>query len=296
MRAVVIINDKAGTPVNKGADNLIEEINNQFNAAGSEAEVILISDGDCIPKIKQAVEENYDVIAAAGGDGTISSVAAELVNKNIPLGVIPFGTLNHFAKDLNIPLTIKEAIENILKMKTARIDVGAVNGKYFINNSSIGLYPKVVKHRKNETERLGGKKWLAMGKSILRVFKIYPLFHTEIKLNGKIIKGKTPFIFVGNNEYQFDLFNLGSRLKLNEGFLSVYIPKTSNRLALLKFTLLGLINKLRQEKNFITSEAEEFKINSSKKILEVALDGEVVHLAPPLNYKCIPESLNVIVP
>src|SRR3954451_10797613 len=108
---------------------------------------------------RQAARTSEAVIVAAGGDGTIGAVAAALVGSDKILGVLPVGTLNHFAKDLKIPLDLENAVLTIAKGETAAVDVVEVNVRIFINNSSLGLYPHIVSRREAQQQRLSRGKW-----------------------------------------------------------------------------------------------------------------------------------------
>ena len=124
------------------------------------------------------------------------------------LGVLPLGTLNHFAKDLNIPPDLDAAVNIIANRKTLDIDVGEVNGRVFINNSSLGLYPDVVRGRELR-QRLGFGKWHSLARSAFSVFRRYPLLDVRLTVDGKEITTRTPFVFIGNNEYQIESFDIG---------------------------------------------------------------------------------------
>src|SRR5476649_731552 len=112
-----------------------------------------------ITAAKRALARGVDAVVAGGGDGTINAVASVLAGSSVALGVLPLGTLNHFAKDLNIPLDLDQAIATIARGTTAQVDVGDVNGRIFVNNSSLGLYPHIVRARDQQQRRLGRGKW-----------------------------------------------------------------------------------------------------------------------------------------
>lgn len=131
---------------------------------------------------KNAAEMQVDAVVAAGGDGTISSVAAALAGGDIPLGVLPRGTLNHFARDLGIPFDLRAAARVIAARQVRRIDIGEVNGRVFINNASIGIYPAMVQDRDEQRMRWKRQKWLAMGVAALRIFRNPPLL--KIRVNS----------------------------------------------------------------------------------------------------------------
>ncbi len=134
-----LLNGKAGTCDVGTATTLIEKLGAEH---GVDVEVIAFDPGsDLTAMAKEAVESGSSIVAAGGGDGTISAVAAALVGTDTALGVLPLGTLNHFAKDLGIPLKLEDAVRALLTGETIAVDVAEINGKVFLNNSSLGLYP-----------------------------------------------------------------------------------------------------------------------------------------------------------
>jgi len=155
-----------------------------------------------------------DAVIVGGGDGSISTVAGVLAGSGVPLGVIPLGTLNHFAKDLKIPLAVVEAVAVIAAGATRPIDVGEVNGLIFINNSSIGFYPYLVLDRERQRRRHGLPKWLAMIAACLRAVRHFPLRRLTISAEGWTQSYRSPCVFVGNNEYRHS-FGLPSAASLD---------------------------------------------------------------------------------
>lgn len=294
MKVAFLINKSSGSSdTDEGLKSLIQS---RISNTDFESYFIDCCNSDSEKQINDLINDELDILVASGGDGTINSAASKIIDKNISLGILPSGTLNHFAKDLNIPNDIEQAIDVILKGNIIKVDVGEVNGLIFLNNSSIGFYPKVVKKRDKHLERLGGNKWIAMFRSIVNVFKNYKLLKVEIKTEEKFHEVTTPFVFIGNNEYQMNLLNLGKRKSLTNGHLSLYYGKAHGKFSVIWFTFLGLLNKLDQNKDFIIEMTDEVIIDINKKIIEVSRDGEVDHLQSPLVYKIRPKSLSVIVP
>jgi diacylglycerol kinase family enzyme len=293
MKVAVIINKHSGTIKNSNTltESYLKEI---FDNHSLEADIYLIEGRTIKEKVLECLKSQYEVIVAAGGDGTVSSVASHLVNTDVPLGVLPLGTLNHFAKDLNIPLDLSDAIKLISEKKTTKVDVGEVNEIYFINNSSVGMYPKMVKKREEIMERIGGRKWIAMFSAFISILNRFPLITVHINADYDTIFTKTPFVFIGNNEYEMNLFQMGSRNSLSSGKLSIYTPTYSKRLSLIKFFFSMLINKLEQQKDFVVTQTDSIVLETKKKIIEVASDGEVRLLSSPLKYKIHPLALTVI--
>ncbi len=243
----------------------------------------------------EAADGEAEIIVAAGGDGTISTVAKEVLRTGKTLGIIPLGTLNNLSKDLRIPQSIHSAVDTIKNGNISLIDLAEVNGRIFLNNSSIGLYPRMVKHRV-EQQRLGYGKWRAAFWAWLRIFRISPFLDVSIKVEDKVFRRKLPFVFVGNNEYEMDLYNIGRRPRLDEGKLSLYFIHTGGRWGVSLLLFHTLTGRIKQWRDFEAVSTEEVSIGSRKKRLLVAFDGEVAVMETPLQYRSLPKGLKVIVP
>jgi len=293
MKLAIVLNSSAGSVAEKGFT--MPDIKQAFKNSGVETEIIVIDKKPLNEIVKFVTYQDYDAIAAAGGDGTVNGVASLLVGNKLPLGILPLGTLNHFAKDLGIPLNLEEAAAVIAAGKTKKIDVGVVNDEFFVNNSSIGIYPKIVKHRDSKKDKLNSK-WIAMGDAFISTFSRFPVSHIKITTETKSIKCVTPFVFVGNNEYETDIFSLGKRQELNRGCLNLYYPVVSSRFSMIRFFFHALINTLEQQKDFNIEKVREVKIETRKKYVDVSVDGEVINMPSPLHYSIKPGALTVIAP
>src|SRR5206468_9364651 len=157
---IVLLNRGGGTVA--GDPQIPDKAVAALNNAGLEAEVELIDGGDCEVRCRAIAERGDGLLIVGGGDGTISAAASALVGTETRLGILPLGTLNHFARDLDIPTDLDEAARLIASGKERRVDVAEMNGRIFINNSAIGLYPQMVVDRDLQQRRLGRSKRLAM--------------------------------------------------------------------------------------------------------------------------------------
>lgn len=289
----VIINAGSGSVL---AGETERSLRQRFIAHGVKANVHLAETGGEIVRLAaEAADGEAEIIVAGGGDGTISAVANEVFRAGKTLGVLPLGTLNNFSKDLGIPQILEGAIKVIAKRNVESIDLAEVNGRSFINNSSIGLYPRMVRQRE-EQQRLGYGKWRAALWSWLRIFRISPFLKVAIMLDGKEFERKTPFVFVGNNEYEMDLYNIGRRPKLNEGKLSLYFLHRGGRWGVTVLVFRTVFQRLKQWRDFEAVSTEEITINTRKKRVLVAFDGEIAVMESPLRYRILPNALNVLVP
>jgi diacylglycerol kinase family enzyme len=203
--------------------------------------------------------------------------------------------MNHFAKDLHLPLELEGAIETIVAGHVMEIDVGEVNGQIFVNNSSLGLYPSIVREREKQ-QSLGWGKWPAYIWAALAVLRRYPFLDIRLSVDGKELASRTPFVFIGNNEYEMESLNIGGRACLDAGKLSLYMSDRTSRLGLIRLALRALFGGLRQDKDFIALCTKEVWIGTRHRRVRVALDGEVVVMEPPLHYRVRPRALRVLAP
>lgn len=290
----VIVNARAGPD---GANGDHEHLIALLRAAGIDAQLLAAGpDQDIVALARRALRERPRLIIAGGGDGTISSVASVLAGNDVTLGVLPMGTLNHFSRDLGISADLDEAIQTLAAGHTAQIDVGEVNGRVFINNSSLGLYPRMVHHREQQQERLGRGKWNAFFRASLLMLRRYPLMAVSVRVNDADLRRRTPLVFIGNNSYQMEGLTIGTRERIDAGTLSLYLPRRPGRMGLIRIALRALFGRLRDVDDFDSLRATEFRIETQKKRVRVAADGEVTGMEAPLVYRIRPGALRVIVP
>lgn len=290
-RAVVLLNAAAG-----GARDDSLRIAAVLRRAGIDAEVRQINPLELTATARRAIESGARLVVAAGGDGTINAVASAVAGSQAVLGILPVGTLNHFARDLGLPADLDQAAQVLASGQIRMVDAGEVNGRLFVNNCSIGLYPSLVIRRERQRQRLGRGKWLAMLLAFLSLFKRYPLFRVAFDIAGRPQRCATPLLFVGNNHYQTDLLNIGHRLSLSGGQLSVYLADAPSRLRLLRLVFRALFGKLATIRDFQSMSVTSLTVESRKRRLRMAMDGEVLRMRPPLIFRVRPGELRVMVP
>jgi diacylglycerol kinase family enzyme len=251
------------------------------------------------PELARAAREaaaDCDIVAALGGDGTVNAVAGALAGSETPMLVLPAGTLNHFAKDLGIPPDAADAALLVRDGVPRRVDVAEVNGRVFVNNSSIGAYPVAVALRERLQEAGARAKWLAMSRAALRTFRRYPTLHVRIAGDDGEIELETPFVFVGNNAYGGDGAGPGQRARLDGGSLGVITAEATTRGQAIRVAALVAIGRLEDASSVWRGESAELSVETDRASLLVALDGEVERLDSPLAYRSRPGALVVIGP
>lgn len=291
-----MLNAQAGQMDRQACEQRATDIVAACRERGIDVTAHLCEGADLTEKARQLAHSGIDAVIAAGGDGTVSAVAAGLADAgtDVVLGVVPLGTLNHFAKDLGVP-TLEVALDVIAAGHVDRIDVGEVNGRVFVNNSSIGLYPEMVAQRDVERRRNGLGKWPAMMRAAFRTLLRFPLLHVAIALADSVFSAKTPFVFIGNNEYSRGVRGLGTRRRLDRGTLAVHTIRATRRLHMFWVMLLAVLRR-REPPELESHAVERADIVTSKRSLRVAVDGEVVRMKPPLTYKSRPGALRVFTP
>jgi diacylglycerol kinase family enzyme len=289
----VVLNDSSGKGECAPAAKRLEEI---FGEVGQAARITIARSAEELRQaMKQAVTDRVDTLAAGGGDGTINTAAQAVVGSPVRLGVIPLGTLNHFAKDLGIPIEVDAAARVILGDQVCSVDVGEVNGRIFLNNSSIGVYPSIVRLRERY-QASGRGKWIAALWATLTVLRRNPFLAVRVSAPGEAMVRRTPFVFVGNNEYRMAGLQAASRDALTGGQLAVYVMNAERRRGLLGLAWSVVLKGADQVQELELLTVPEATIETRRTRIQVALDGEVVTLDSPLRYRIRPAALPVLVP
>ena len=293
MKIRLIVNRGGGSSEEGGA----ERLRALFRARSIDPDVVEVAPEDLETICREAAEsENCDVVVVAGGDGTIGTAAAALADSGRALGIVPFGTLNHFARDAGIPLDAEQAVETIYAGHRRQVDLAEVNGRIFVNNSAVGLYPDMVRFRDEAQARTGRSKRLAMLSASVRALRSFRRRRLWISAEGLEAPVRTPLLFVGNNRYQVNLLALGRREAIDRGELCLYAVRARGRAHLFWAGVRGIFGKLDQQRDFITAYVTEAEISSNRAALVLSLDGETTTLPTPLCYRIRPGALTLIVP
>jgi len=266
-----------------------------FARVGCDIRIEAPPDCDRLEQLaREAVQRKAKLVIAGGGDGTISAVANALAGSETALAVLPLGTLNHFAKDLQVPLEIEAAVTNALAGRMRAVDVGEVNGRVFINNSSIGLYPQVVREREALQEK-GRRKWLAFAQALVAMLRRAKSLRVRLLFNNGRLDTRTDFVFIGNNEYELIAPRLGARERLDGGQLWVWHIPRAGRFRTIWAGARAIFGA-EKPRAPLAFTATQLRIESRRKSLDVAIDGEVLRMQTPLIYRSRPRALRVIVP
>ncbi len=293
-RVPVLINRGGGAVAADPA--IADKVRAALEKAGIDGDIELVSGGECAVRCKAIAERGEALLIVGGGDGTIGSAASALVGSAARLGILPLGTLNHFARDLGLPADLEEAATVIAAGHERCVDVAEMNGRIFINNSAIGLYPLMVVDRDLQRRRLGRSKRLAMIVASVRTLVRFNHQRLTLTVNDRQGQVDTPLLFVGNNDYRIDLGAPGRRESLDDGELCVLVMRKKTRGGLIAASLRALFNRTRPDDMVRLDHVERLRVSSRSSSLAVSLDGEVVRAAPPLDYVIRKRALRVIAP
>ena len=290
----ILLNPKSGINAPEDGPARLAQM---FDTTGAAVRfVTLAADVDTAAEVHAAVAGGAAAIVAAGGDGTVNSVASALVGSTTPLGVLPLGTLNHFARDAGIPFDLTEAVATIVAAHTTRVDVGAVNDRFFLNNSSLGVYPDIVVERE-KLRKQGYHKWTALAIASARIVRHYRGLRVRMEADHARGRARTAFLFVGNNEYEVEGLRLGARARLDDGALFAYLAPRVHARQLPMLLGLALLGRVRQSHTLEVFPARDLRVDTPRRRrLRVAIDGEVAVMTPPLLFSIKPLALTVIVP
>ncbi|WP_309662835.1 diacylglycerol kinase family protein [Sphingomonas sp.] len=277
-------------------DEIAAKVQAALDGAGVAAKVELIDGGKIEARCQVIVRRGDPLLIVGGGDGTISTAAGVVADSQTRLGILPLGTLNHFARDLGIPSDLDEAAALISTDTERRVDLAEMNGRTFINNSAVGLYPLMVVDRDTQQKRLGRSKRLALAVAAVRTLMRFGHQRLSLTINAQQARVDTPLLFVGNNDYQLELPAAGQRQSLSDGKLCVLVLRKKTRTGFIMATLRALAGRARDDDLVRLDDVDRLQVGSDRGHLTVSLDGEVLKVRPPLDYRIRKGALTVIAP
>lgn len=271
------------------------EVRAEAEANGIEF-VEVVRGSNISESVRERLGAGCKLFIAAGGDGTLNGVLQPLVHTDAALAILPVGTLNHFARDIALPLDWRGAFDVALRGATRQIDVGCVNTRYFVNNISLGLYPEMVEHR----ERLrmkSNRTWRAYAYASWAVFRKFP--HVTLTLETPQLSEviRTHVFMVSVNPYDLSGFGvIAPRASLESGRLCVYWVPHMPKLEFARAVARYVRGKMSAINGFRFLQTTQLRVQSSRSELRVGMDGELFEMSPPLSVKIEPRALLVKVP
>lgn len=287
----VLSNPRSGTALrNPGA------VERAMQVFGPRAELRAFS-GDPADEATRALKDGFRIIVAAGGDGTVAGVAHALAGSDTALAVLPMGTFNYFARGLGMPEDAEGAAKAILDGSAHDIAVGTLNGRVFLNNVSIGLYPAILEEREATYARYGRYRILAHIASLRTILRFQRPYRMDILQDETRHRIRTPMLFVARSAYQLDQFGLEGGEAISDDRFVLFLAHQQTRLGFLRLAWKLIRRKVDHGRDVLVSTPRRIAVTvRGRRRISVALDGEKLKMRLPLRVKLADHQLQVIVP
>lgn len=248
---------------------------------------------------EQAARTRPGILVAAGGDGTLNTIAVVAWRSALPFGVIPLGTFNLFAREFGIPLDPAAAARSLIGGSIRPVPIGQVNDRIFLINASIGLYQRLIAQREAHKRRFGRHRLVALLSGLATLMLEHRPYQLHLELDGEPLVWSTPSVFFGRNALQMAQLGLDEAECVARGEMAVLALREVGRVELLGLALRGALARLETAENLRQHCALTVRLDlrrARSRSIHVAIDGEVVECALPLTVSVPPEPLQVVVP
>ncbi len=251
---------------------------------------------DIVAEADRAAADGFATLVAAGGDGTIGAVATAAHRHGRTLGVLPMGTFNFFARGLGLPETLDEAMDLVASGPTRTVSLGEVNGKLFLNNASLGLYPAILAQREGTYRRWGRSRLAAHWSVLVTFLRFHRPLSLRVTVDGRQVRRRTPLAFIAQSAYQLDLFGLDGAADVRAGRFALFLAPDSTRLGLFLFAIRLAWRSMERGRDFDYFSGEAIDIETDSRSRLIARDGERERMRSPFRFRVLKEALSVIAP
>ncbi|MDI1272507.1 diacylglycerol kinase family protein [Polaromonas sp.] len=274
-----------------------------FTQAGREFEFFPIDEPAQIDEVaRRAVRQAQargGVVVAAGGDGTINAVARAVLGSGCPFGVLPQGTFNYFGRVHAIPQDTEAAANALVGASVSPVQAGQVNGRLFLVNASLGLYPQLLEDREAWKQQFGRSRLVAFVSGLASLLQTRRQLHLQIESAGQVAALRTPTLFVGNNHLQLTRVGIAEKdaNAVINGQLAGVVVRPIGSLALFGLMLRGLLGRLGDADNIRSFSFRRLTVTPrGRRRVKVATDGEVCWMEAPLVFEVADQALLLMVP
>ena len=257
---------------------------------------VIGKNADFMAEIDRIARAGYRTIVAAGGDGTISAVAAAAHRHDRVLGVLPMGTFNFFARGLDLPEEVEAGIDLLAAGPTRTVSLGAVNGRIFLNNASLGIYPAILAQREGTYRRWGRSRVAAHWSVVVTFFRFHRPLTMRVMIDGRVVRKKTPLAFVARSDFQLEQFQLDGVEDVRAGRHALFLAPDSSRFGLFQFAMRLAWRSMRRGRDFDYYTGDVIDIETSHRRRLVARDGERERMDSPFHFEVLKDALTVIAP
>jgi len=264
-------------------DDRLRRLRQALRDHGIDAKLITPDDGETLEDCAERLLQNgADPLVAAGGDGTIAALAGPCYRAGTRLGIIPMGTFNYFARAHGISQDLDRAVALLAQQPERDVAPGKVNGRIFLNNLSIGVYPTILQEREDIYARYGRSRAAAYWSVLKALVRRPRSLKLRLDLDGKTQELSTPLAFIAASAYQLDEFGLDDRDALRNGQFPIFIAPQVTRRALLHTAWRLSLGKAVKGPDYRVLTARNIEITPEQSKVLVACDGEKINMDAPL--------------
>jgi diacylglycerol kinase family enzyme len=286
----------------KDAADIQAGIRSVLEGAGRRFEIMAVDDPSQLAatarRAVQAARDAGGVVVACGGDGTLNAVAQEVLGSGLPFGILPQGTFNYFGRRHGISQDTEAAARCLVDARLAPVQVGLLNGRAFLVNASLGLYPQLLEDREAYKQRYGRSRYVALWAGLSTLRRAHRQLTLQLEQEGQTRILRTPTLVVGNNALQLEHVGIAEGAELERGRLVAMGVRPVGTWALYGLLLRGLISRLGDAENVFSFGFDELVVRPSRSRgrIKVAMDGEISHIETPLVFSVSPHRLPLLVP
>jgi len=243
------------------------------------------------------------IVVAAGGDGTINTVAQAALGSGCAFGVLPQGTFNYFSRTHGIPSRTSEALDVLLAGHSQPVQVGLVGDRVFLVNASLGLYPQLLEEREDWKRQFGRSRLVAFGAGLATLLRGHRSLRLRVESQGQERELRTPTLFVGNNALQLQQLGLPEADAIASGCLAAIALRPVGLLTMMGLLWRGAFGRLGGADELIHVATRQLTVRPSRRLgtfgstrIKVATDGEVTWMRLPLDFRVAPQTLDLLRP
>lgn len=299
-RVAVVLNCRSGS---RQAGERRGELAEAFGRLGVDAEFVEVADAGAVSAVAGRRDRPFDVVVAAGGDGTVNTVANALAaargglpSPPPPLGVVAFGTFNYVRRRYELGETMEEAVRTVVGGRTIGIAAGEVSGRLFLNNCSLGLYTSIIDARERHKRAFGRSRIVAFVSALATVLGDHARPAVRIVQPGRQRALRASLVFVGANPLQLDELDPDIARRVDEGALALVVVRAVDLRRLVRFAWHALTGAIVEAPEIEAEAVRSVTLAMRRRRTRIVVDGELLVLPTPLELRWRPDALRLRVP
>ncbi|MFY1912208.1 diacylglycerol/lipid kinase family protein [Achromobacter xylosoxidans] len=293
----IVLNTGSGRGDAQALQDIIRRV---LDEAGRRFQLMPVDDPSrLVATAREAValaREAGGIVVAAGGDGTLNAVAGQVLGQGVPFGILPQGTFNYFGRRYGISQDTEAALRGLLGGELRPVQVGLLNGRLFLVNASLGLYPQLLEDREAYKQRFGRSRLVALWSGLVTLMRAPRQLSLRLDYEGRVRDLRSPTLVVGNNRLQLEHIGIDPA-ELDRGHLVAMAVRPVGTLALYGLLLRGLFSRLGEAEHVVSFAFDRLMVSiRGRRRVKVAMDGEISWMDTPLEFKVSDTPLPLVVP